>query len=509
MTENSSKILKGKRVLIFQQRNWGRGIGHFLAKKLQAEGCHLAALTLKRTIHEFVLNQNEVKYDLVISNDEIMGNPRKYLAGDEYALEEICRELNVDSIWPAVSSMRNHVKSYKDKFYYSFRQNVPDEEIVDFVMALYKCVKTVFRDFQPDLIIVPNFPSLPHIMFNLYARKHNVPMIGITDSRVSGYYIFSHSYLSDREPFYDRLEMLNSEKADSPNFEKAGKYIEEFQKTFNRSPATRPVHRNLWQKIRRQLSPFYHIYKWYVDRPINYLESTEITIDYRPPRIILRDHYARMRNEKFMDTYDYYPLEKLKKFIYFPLQVQPEETIDVYSPFFNNQIETARLVAQSLPDDYTLVVKEHPGMYGLRSPSYLEKIARTPNIKLVDYRIGSGELLRRADLIIAPGGTSLAEAAFCLKPVIQLGDLGLTLRLPTVFHHTDMTTLAAKIKEILGMDLVTAENRRRLQNFVAAVYDTGFDFDYNAAWGKGRGDKEEMWRIYREEIERNLSSKHK
>ncbi len=496
--------LKGKKILIFQQRNWGRGIGHFLAKKLQAEGCALAALTLKRTVHEFVMNQNEVKYDLVIGNDEIMGNPKKYLGQEKYSLEEICRELNVDSIWPVVSAMRNHVRSYKDKFYYSFRQNVSDEGIIDFVTATYKYIRIIFRDFKPDLIITPNFASLPHIMFYLYARKRGVPMIGITDSKVQGYFIFTHSYLDDSGLFYERVDLLNNGQEDSSHRAKARQYIDEFRKTFNRSPQAQFKHRNWKQKIRRELSPFYHILKWYLHPQINYLESTGITIDYRPPRIILRDHYARRAYEKFMDTYQYYPFEQIKKFVYFPLQVQPEESIDVISPFFSNQIETARLVAQSLPDDYTLVVKEHPAMYGMRSPSYLEKIARTPNVKLVDYRIGSGELLRQADLIIGPSGTTLAEAAFCLKPVIQLGNLGTTLKLPTVFHYTDMTTLSAKIKEVLGLNLKTAENERRLENFVAAVYDTGFDYDYIAAWERGRGDKEELWQIYRKEIERNL-----
>ena len=496
--------LKGKKILIFQQRNWGRGIGHFLAKQLQAQGCSLAALTLKRTVHEFVQSQKEVKYDLIINNDEVMADPKKYLAGETYPLEEICRELDVDSIWPAVSAMRNHVKSYKDKFYYSFRQNVSDEDIIAFVMATYKYIKKFFDDFKPDLIVSPNFASLPHIMFNLYAKRKRVPMIAITDSKVQGHFIFIHSYLDDKGPFFDRLQKLNESREDSSNREKARAYIAEFQKTFNRSPQAELPKRNLYKRIRRQLAPYYHILQWYLHQPINYLQSTGITIDYRPPWIILRDHYARMRYEKFMDNYSYYSLDKVKKFVYFPLQVQPEEAIDVYAPFFNNQIETARLVAQSLPDDYTLVVKEHPAMYGLHPPSYLEKIARTPNVKLVDYRISSGDLLRRADLIVGPSGTTLAEAAFCLKPVIQLGNLGTTLGLPTVFHHTDMTTLAARIKELLSLNLKTMENQRRLENFVAAVYDTGFDYDYITPWERGRGDQEELWKIYRQEIERCL-----
>src|SRR3989344_375218 len=77
--------LKGKRVLIFQQRRWGLSIGHFLAKKLQSEGCTLAALTLKRTTHEFTATQKEVNYALIINNDEIMRRSKDYLRGEDFS----------------------------------------------------------------------------------------------------------------------------------------------------------------------------------------------------------------------------------------------------------------------------------------------------------------------------------------------------------------------------------------------------------------------------------------
>jgi len=151
------------------------------------------------------------------------------------------------------------------------------------------------------------------------------------------------------------------------------------------------------------------------------------------------------------------------------------------------------------------VVKEHPAMLGFRSPSYIKKIDKTPNVKLIDYRISGEEVLKRADLVISPNGTTIAEAAFLNKPTIQLGNLGTTLKLPNVFKHTDMTTLTTKIKEVLKIDLNTAEYERRLENFVAAVYDTGFDFKYETFWAKGRGDNiENLWAIYRREIKNSL-----
>lgn len=501
--------LKNKKVFIFQQRGWALTIGHFLAKKLQAEGCRLATLTFKNTTHEFVIEQHDVKYDYIFSNDEIVDNPKKYLGDDNYTLEEICDYLGIDTIWPEVSSMRNYVKSYKDKYYYGFKQNVADEVIIDYIKAYYKCAKKVFNDFRPDIIVAPNIISFPHIIFNLFAKKHGIKMSGVTDSKVSGYWIFTHNFFDDEGTFFDQVDMLNAGKIETKSREKAKLYISEFRKNFINPDYTVKIapKMSLIKKIRFELYPYKLVLRWYIKGPSkNYLESVVVAPDYQPPKYILRDHYCHKRYKKFMDNLNYYPFDKIKKYIYYSLQVQPEATMEVMAPFFCNQIEIARLVAMSLPGDYSLVVKEHPAMVGLRPPSYIEKVARTPNVKLIDYRISSKEVLEKADMVISPNSTSIAEAAFLRKPAIQLGNLGTTLRLPNVFKHTDISTLSSKIKKVLKINLNNKEYERRLENYVAAAFDEGFDFKYQVVWSKGRGDDMDvLWRLYKKEIERNLT----
>lgn len=495
------------KVLIIQQRGWGIRIGHFLAKKLQEEGCSLAALTFKKTTHEFVLNQKDVKYDFIINNDEIMGRPDKYLAGDSFDMDEICRSIGVDTLWPIFANMRNFVMSYKDKYYYAFRQNVSDEISISYMQAWYKCIKEIFDQFNPDLIITPNFVAFPHIMLNLYALKRGIKMIGVTDSKVRGINIFTHSYQNDQGEFCERADVLNSGLEISPNKEKAREYISEFRKSFIK-PQYTEYHRKSQKSIKERiknssLGLLLYIIRWYVKRPINVLDSTGISGDYRPPRILIRDYICKRKYKKFMDKFSYYPFDNIKKFVYFPLQFQPEETIDVMAPLFNNQIETARQVAMSLPGEYTLVVKEHPEMAGLRPPSYIEKISRQPNIKLIDYRIDTGKILENTALVVSPNSTTLAEAAFYNIPAIQLGNLGTTQKLPNVVKHSDMSTLSSKIREVLSWELKNEEYESRLENYVSAVYDTGFDFNYLGVWERNEKENMELlWDLYRNEIER-------
>ena len=470
----------------------------------------MAALTFKKSTHERIVHQTDAKYELIVSNDEVMGDPEKFLAGDTIPLSEICEGLGVESLWPLVYTLRNHVKSYKDKYYYGFKQNVSDEGITNYVMAVYKNIKQIFESFKPDLIIVPNFVALPHIMFNLYALKRGVPMMGVTDVKVRGYYIFNYQYQDTKGSFYDRVDELNEKRAETENRENARKYIREFREKF-KEPTYMELFqeepKNIWQKIKHEISPYVQIARWYYKKPIDVIKSTGITLDYRPPRIILRDHYCHKRYKRFTEKFNYYSFNKIKKFVYFPLQVQPEASIDVAAPYFSNQIEVARLAAMSLPDDYTLVVKEHPAMVGLRPPSYIEKIDRTANVKLIDYRISSEEVLRRADLVISPNSTTISEAAFLQVPTIQLGDLGTTLKLPNVFKHTDMPTLASKIKEVLKVNLKTDEYERRLENYVAAAFDEGMKFNYFEAWERGTEDLEKLWVFYKKEMGNVLNVK--
>ncbi len=504
------KTLNGKRVLIFQQRGWAIKIGHPVAKELQEGGCKLAALTFKSETHDFVLNQKDVKYDLVINNDEIMGNPKEYLDGDEYSLEEICDDLGIDSIWPIVMSLRNHICSYRDKYYYGFKQNVPDDEIIDYIMAAYKYIKLFFDEFDPEVIISPNFVALPHIMFNLFAMKRGVEMTVVTDCKVAGVYIFSRSFRDDRGRFLDRVDALNKGTVESGNIDKAKKYIEEFRDEFKKPDYASDEKISTVTRIKKEIAPYYNVFRWFIRwclrQPNSMLESTGITLDCRTPKFILRDHFAGKRYKRVVKKFDYYPFEQVRKFVYLPLQFQPEESIDVAAPFSSNQIETARQIAMSLPGDHTLVVKEHPGMIGLRPPSYLEKIARTPNIKLVDHRIPNQEILERVDLVVSPNSTTIAEAAFFSKPAIQLGNLGTTLKFPNVSRHTDMQTLSKKIKEMLATNLKTEEYERKLENYVAAVYDVGFELNYTKLWNGDPSDFVKFIKALKEELVDAVSS---
>lgn len=474
-----------------QQRFWALHIGDRVAQAMLEEGHTLAAMTMKPSVHEFFVRERRDQYEQIISYDAIEENPHQFVEGVDISLKEVCDGLGVPTVWELVQSFRNHVKSYREKYYYSFKQNVSDEEIVIFVKAMYRVCRDLFDSFRPDLIVGANYASGINIMLNLIGMRRGVPMLGLSDTKIRGHYMLALDYLGNAGPVMSRTKELIAGYARSPNEGKAREYIAEFRKGFTlpegferiqkakeRGPTVREIGRFYYQLLRLALrgAP-----------PVGHLG---VTIDNRSVWYVLRDHWTHKRNlKKQHDFARYTPLASVKEFAYFPLQCQPEESIDVHGVRFNNQIETARQVAMSLPGDMCLVVKDHPAMDGMRSLSQLERLARTPNIKLVDSRVPGKDVLQRTQIVITPVGTSIAEAAFLRIPVIQLGRGFHTQLLPNVTCHTDMSTLPQVVIQALHHDFDNDEYERRLMCFVAGVFDRGFRFDYDLGWAAGDRDE--------------------
>ncbi|MFH1536887.1 MAG: hypothetical protein ABID45_02800, partial [Patescibacteria group bacterium] len=259
--------LKNKRILILQQRGWAKTIGHFLAKRLQAEGCELAAITIKKTTDKFIREQKEVKYKYIVNVDEMFEDPYKILGDEKITLGEVCKELNIDSVWPLIHSNRFFIRSYKEKFFYSFKQHVSDEFIAAYLKAHYKSVRDLFKRFKPDAIFMAFFVYEGHILLNLFADKHKIPIIAVTDSKIPGHYIFSYNYQDKKGPLIDRFTELNQGQKKSVNIYKAKEYIKNFREEFVKPlymESEKPL--SLIKRIRRELFPYKQIWQWYFNK---------------------------------------------------------------------------------------------------------------------------------------------------------------------------------------------------------------------------------------------------
>jgi hypothetical protein len=158
---------------------------------------------------------------------------------------------------------------------------------------------------------------------------------------------------------------------------------------------------------------------------------------------ILEHYYARMRGFKAANT-GYKPFSKamgalrmyhsanmlekapfLKlenipqdvKIVYFPLQFEPEISIQGQAPECADQLSVLSQIALSLPSDALLVVKEHPFQGGRRPYRIYRQILQMPNAVIVRTSENSRAIIERAALICAITSTVAYEGAIIGKPV--------------------------------------------------------------------------------------------
>tara|TARA_B100000315_G_scaffold207163_1_gene201854 strand:- start:524 stop:1171 length:648 start_codon:yes stop_codon:yes gene_type:complete len=113
------------------------------------------------------------------------------------------------------------------------------------------------------------------------------------------------------------------------------------------------------------------------------------------------------------------------KFIYIPLHYQPEATTCPMAGGFGDQLLIVTLLAQCLPDDVLLYVKEHPKQaargHACRNIQYYKDLLDIKNVRLVDTAADSFELREHCQAIATSAGTAGFEAIFRGKPVFMFG----------------------------------------------------------------------------------------
>jgi hypothetical protein len=109
-------------------------------------------------------------------------------------------------------------------------------------------------------------------------------------------------------------------------------------------------------------------------------------------------------------------------YVLFGLHLQPESSIDVWAPFFSNQMWVIELLSRSIPPDHRLLVKIHKSDVSRYSSEQLSHMRSFPGVELVRPFADTRKFIDGASAIVGIQGTMALEAALLGKPVISLGD---------------------------------------------------------------------------------------
>lgn len=115
-----------------------------------------------------------------------------------------------------------------------------------------------------------------------------------------------------------------------------------------------------------------------------------------------------------------------KKYIYFPLQYQPEETTCPRGGWYVHQYLAIEMLSYYLPDDAVIYVKEHPCMKEVlpvhtRILQHYKRIDKLKNVFLIPIETSTLEMTNHAIAVASMTGSVGFEALFKKKPYLVFG----------------------------------------------------------------------------------------
>ena len=109
-------------------------------------------------------------------------------------------------------------------------------------------------------------------------------------------------------------------------------------------------------------------------------------------------------------------------YIYVPLQAQPEEGVSPRCGAFEHQQLTVQLLADCVPQDTKIYVKEHPNQGELyRSEEWYRSMESIPCVEFVPRSFDTFTLMRHAKAVATGTGTAGFEALFRGVPFLMFG----------------------------------------------------------------------------------------
>jgi len=158
---------------------------------------------------------------------------------------------------------------------------------------------------------------------------------------------------------------------------------------------------------------------------------------------------AEARRKRYFKASTLKVLPMHSEFAAFFLHMQPEQTVEGWAFEYRDQAATSRAIAAALPAGMLLLVKEHPTMVGRRRIEFYDELRSCPNIRLLDDRVSSYEVVRWAKLMFTLTGSGALESMYEGKPVIVLGHIYHSV-FKGIYPLDNIRHLPELVHEVLG-----------------------------------------------------------
>lgn len=285
--------------------------------------------------------------------------------------------------------------------------------------GLFAFWEYVFTTYEVDFFYDEVIATLLTYAAYLVGKKTGTGYYSLMFMRACGMDLTHHYILND--PF-EKMYDFPEDYANVPVTEEQKKKAEEFLAGFEEKHSKPAFMKFSGQKPRWKarffILPFFYLRQRFFNPYTRdkgsyiYYKAYEQTLD--PIKFYFR--YKKSRN--YFKKADF-----SKKFVYFPLHLQPEATTIVCAQKYEKQLYFIDNLVKSLPADTVLYVKEHYSFLGIRDNSFYEAFKQYPNVVLIDPWEDSIKLIEKSQCVATLTGTAGQEAMLLRHPVFMSGDI--------------------------------------------------------------------------------------
>ena len=367
----------------------------------------------------------------------------------------------------------------------------------------------VLKKYQPDALVLSYIPhySYDFVLYSL-AKLLGIKVLTFVDTRIPG-------RLLPLKDFWQGSERLKRElsKNSKKNFS-SGDLVEDIRKyylkitdkNFNEMPDNLKFLKSkhsLWHRlVSQEVSDSIKNgtifrkatgYLWRMWRNGEYGRLAK--------KLILQISYLIRDNAKKEYRRCEQPPNWSKKFIYVPLQVQPECSTSPQGGIFADQILMLETLSAALPKDWVIYVKEHPIQWlrfglefsGYKYRGYYEQISKIKNVKIVPIETSSYKLNHESQAVVTITGAAGWEATLWDKPAMIFG-YPWYWDCPEIFHVSD-TDSCRQVFEKISAGF--KPDQQKVINYLKALEQSsihGYNAD-SAGFGSGLSRDESMENI--------------
>lgn len=298
------------------------------------------------------------------------------------------------------------------------------------------------------------------ILISKIAKRQNIKCFVPHSTRFLGTSFFSKDQFEDID--------YKESKTSIESIKKANLIIKKVRE--EKKPTTYPS-RSVIKK------PFFYRIINYTIRKIKYekIDLPRLIVSFKNNFHFFTELFYKLKSQyqkKYLTIKEHNELPN--KFIFFPLQVVPESSINIPNPFFIQQTRLIDLIRFNMPDDFLLVVKEHSVMWGRRSNKFYKKLNKCSGVRLINPKINTIEIIQKSSLTVSISGTACFEAFILKKPSIVFGKT--FFRRPVNKYKINYNELNKTLNKYINREIKENE----IINEVAMIYQNTQDFNMNA-----------------------------